>query len=110
MKIVNLTPHEITIITSEGGKVVLPPSGVVARVGTSDVACESVIFDGIEISVKDVRYTDVEGLPDREAGTVFIVSRLVLDRVKNDRLDVFAPGELIRDPAGKPVGCRGLSR
>jgi hypothetical protein len=27
-----------------------------------------------------------------------------------EREDIFAPGELVRDPDGRVIGCRGLAR
>lgn len=47
------------------------------------------------------------GLPEPEAGTVLIASAMVADAVR--RPDVMSPGELVRNEAGQPIGCKGLT-
>ena len=105
VQIVNLTPHAINIKRQDGSFLVVPPSGQLARCAENRAVVESPI-EGVVVTVPT--YGDVEGLPDPQDGTVYIVSALVLSRVQ-DRTDVFAPGALIRDADGKPVGCDGLS-
>lgn len=99
----NLTPHAVRIQTS-AGVVEVPASGTIARVGTKRIPMPEV--EGIPV-VK-TEFGEVEGLPAPEAGTIFIVSALVLSRVS--RGDVFAPGELIRDAGGNVIACKGLSQ
>ena len=100
MSFVNLTPHEITIIGAE--TIVVPPSGTVARV--SSVSVPSMPRDGVECTV--FVFGGVQGLPEPAAGVTFIVSGMVLDAC--NRSDLAAPGVLVRDDAGQPIGCRGL--
>ena len=59
--------------------------------------------------VYKTEYGDIEGLPPESAGTVYLVSRLVLDALQGTRSDVFAPGQAVRDETGKVIGCRGFS-
>ena len=100
---VNLTPHQLVIHTG-GKKLTLPPSGDVARVGVS-YTDHSVVDD---VPVYKAVYGDVTGLPAPQKGVNYIVSGMVLSQV--DRPDVFAPGDLIRDDQGKPIGCNGLKK
>lgn len=100
---VNLTPHSLNIIGTNGDVVTVPPSGSVARVSTQRVAGPQV--DGID--TYRVTFGQVEGLPEPVPGTILIVSGMVAARVCRD--DVFAPGELVRDSAGQPTGCKGLT-
>jgi hypothetical protein len=102
---VNLTPHTITLC-SDGGQPLLSiePSGDVARV----TAARTVIGAVEGGTVSRVEFGPVEGLPDPQEGTIFIVSLLVLNRCAG-RDDVFSPGELLRDEAGRPIGCIGLT-
>lgn len=124
MSIVNLTPHAITFVSDNGNVVlVVPPSGQVARVTASTVvagyATESVSgsvtlleesLDGdLCIPVTETVYGDVEGLPDPESGTIYVVSSLVAQRCKG-REDVFIPNESVRDSEGRIVGCKSLGR
>lgn len=105
---VNLTQHVITLLQGENDTIWgrIPTSGTVARVPTTSEPMDPV--QGI--SCTRTRFGAVEGVPPREEGTVYIVSRLVLEAAKDFRDDVYAPGELVRDPAGQVIGCRGLSR
>jgi hypothetical protein len=104
MKIINLTPHDLTIVTPAGNRT-LPKSGSVARVETVRAAGPEV--DGIPTSVTS--FGPVTGLPEPTPDTIYVVSGMVAARF-GDRADVFAPGELVRDDGGNVIGCRGLSR
>ena len=48
MGLVNLTPHEITIFTDEG-RIVLPPSGTVARCETKREMIGVLNVDGVTV-------------------------------------------------------------
>ena len=111
MRLVNLTPHAITIIGDDGA-VTVPPSGTVARVASETCVIDQIVVDGITISVDTASWMwfgPVLGLPDPEPDTLYIVSRSVLS-AKPDRADLVTPGELVRDAQGTIVGCRGLSK
>jgi hypothetical protein len=105
MRIVNLTPHGLNVVDRNGNIVVIPPSGAVARVASSDVPAWRIddTFDVVKTS-----FGDVDGLPDRTHDTVFVVSRIVKSAV-TDRDDVVCPGPLLRDADGNVVGCKGFS-
>lgn len=106
MSFVNLTPHEISIIT-EGGTIKVPPSGQVARVATIRAVGPEV--GGIPTTLTS--FGEVEGLPLPVEGETFIVSALVQGHPSiRARPDVFSPGELVRSAEGQPIGCRGLTR
>lgn len=101
---VNLTPHKINIHT-DSETVVVSPSGQVARVETKSERIGEI--DGIEIF--STTYGDVIDLPDPSEGVNYIVSGMVAQQVPW-RVDVYSPGDLIRNEQGQPVGCRGLKR
>lgn len=103
--IVNLTPHTINIHTGGGPVVSIQPSGLIARVETKEM--EDGEVEGIPV-VRS-RFGSPIGIPSPEPGVFFIVSRILLDACRG-RNDLLAPGPLIRDSEGRPVGCRGLSR
>jgi ethanolamine ammonia-lyase small subunit len=104
VKIVNLTPHAVSIVKADGTTFTIPASGEVARV--EQTRKEAGEIAGIKITVSE--FGEVIGLPDPEPNTVYVVSGMVLASTDN-RWDVFAPGELIRDNEGKVIGCNGLS-
>ena len=108
MNIINLTPHTLNILNSDGfGGVDVPPCGTVARVATSRVQTGEV--RGTPLF--ETRFGEVTGLPAASEDAILVVSGLVAAHPSvRDRADVFSPGELVRDEGGKPIGCRGLSR
>ena len=100
---INLTPHHLHI-HGRPHITVIAPSGVVARVATTDTDA------GMVAGIPTVRTElgAVTGLPAMQEGTIYIVSGMVAAAAR--RADVFSPGALVRDGNGRPVGCRGLRR
>jgi len=79
MKYINLTPHDIRL--NDG--TVFKASGKIARVSTTYSE-----FDQNKIS--KIVFGEIEGLPESEENTIFIVSGLVAQAVKN-RTDIVSP-------------------
>lgn len=98
--IVNLTPHTINEVTTGAS---IPPSGRVVRVKATTTKvgshCGYPIFKST--------FSEVEGLPEEEEGTMFIVSTLVMNACPA-RADLLSPGNLVRNEHGQPVGCVGF--
>ena len=105
MKILNLTPHTITLVLADETKEI-QPYGTIARVSTQTVI-EGYIDNLIPIT-KTV-FGEVENLPEPEEGTIYIVSSLVAQRCSH-RKDVFIPNESVRDEQGRIIGCKSLGR
>ena len=105
-KLVNLTPHAINFVHDDGTPLVtVEPCGTIAR-----VSCKTVtIGNEGEIPITTNEYGEVEGLPEPETDTIFIVSALVAGRVPT-REDVFIPNEAVRNEKGQIVGCKSLGR
>jgi hypothetical protein len=107
---INLTPHEINLYTEEGVKTF--PSAGYARVATTEQFRES--LGGAPVYA--VEYGDIEGLPEPQDDTVFVVSLMVLQALGGTRPDVVAPNTgptqngAVRDPDGKIVGIRSFSQ
>lgn len=103
-KIVNLTPHAIHI-TNEAGEIrTIEPSGVVARVSVTSKKFG--VFDGVDIYKNE--YGEVENLPAPDCNTMYIVSSLVASACKH-RYDLVVPNDIIRDEAGRIIGCKSLA-
>lgn len=105
MKFINLTPHEINIYSGEELIKTVPASGKVARREQ---------WEGIFITIDGITITKqffgaVQGVPDREEGVAYIVSRIVADAL-TFREDLYIPGPMVRDDNGKVIGCQGLSQ
>ena len=98
---VNLTPHEIVVVRDDK-KIVIPPSGKVARVKVLQRVVGEV--DGILV-VKTV-FGEIEGLPESKIGVVYIASTIVAQAA--GRADVLAPDttDAIRDEKGQIVAVK----
>jgi hypothetical protein len=103
-KLINLTPHTLNVIAADGSTVDIQPSGDVARVSSISIIVDN--FNGINVSRQS--FGKVMGLPDAQDGVIYIVSRMVKDRVP-DRNDVMVPGAPVRDSEGRIIGASGLS-
>ena len=106
VEVVNLTPHPLQIERTDGTVASIPATGQVARLAVAREARNAVKTMVGEFAVFAPQLGEIEGLPDPQAGKIYVVSALVADAAK--RQDVFSPGELLRDTDGKIVGARGL--
>jgi hypothetical protein len=107
VRIVNLTPHELSIFNNPEGTgtpVRIPPSGTVARVRVAD----SPVDLPVDVPCFRTRLEGLEDLPPPEDGTLYVTSLVVRGAVP-ERKDVASPGKLIRNDSGQPVGCHGLA-
>jgi len=115
-KLINLTPHAI-VIAADGNvetALTIPPSGMVARVSSSqkDTGAISVVTDNETTSVVLAIRTwgEVLDLPAPADNTIYIVSALVAGQV-SDRSDVYAPDtgkDALRNDKGHIVAVRRL--
>ena len=109
MKLVNLTPHSITIWDGDEVVVDVEPSGSMARCTEDRRPGDPITVDGHEIPINSVGFGEVVGLPDPVPGVGYVVSRAVAETVPG-REDVFYPDIPVRDEQGRIVGCRALAR
>ena len=101
-QLVNLTPHDITIVTPDG-EVTIPASGTVARVTFDEVVIDS--FSGVPVVTR--KLAAVDGIPE---DVPVLVSSMVLDAVPG-RPNTFAPDtgkSAIRNAAGQVVAVTRL--
>lgn len=104
-KLINMTPHAITIVKKDGEKIMeIPASGKTIRLKTST---ESAGFAIEDIPVTKTTFGEPEGLPDFEDGTFFIVSQLIKNAFPT-RNDLLVPAEVVRNAEGNIVGCTSL--
>ncbi len=106
MTVVNLTPHPVVVQLESGEVITFQASGQVARVNLTQVPSGDV--NGIPV-VKTT-YGTVDGLPDPQPGTVFIVSGMVMSALRGTRQDVIQPDTgpdgVIRDVTGRIVAVK----
>lgn len=104
----NLTPHAVRIMFSDGTERVYASDGL-ARVGYESVVVDQI--DGVE--VVRITYGTVEGLPEPDGETYYIVSQLTAAAARqNGRSvdDLLLTADLVRDDQGRIVGCRQFAR
>jgi hypothetical protein len=103
MKLINLTPHALTV----EGLGTIPTSGNIARVSVAQRDMGTRGGVRLRQSVKGM----VEGIPAPAEGVTYIVSGMVLDALAGSRLgDVVAPdtgADAIRK-SGQIVAVRGF--
>lgn len=119
MKFVNLTEHTINVVGKNATAV--EPSGKSLRVsqemtpvhpaevgGDDTVEFYRAKYGPLEMIDNATKQVVSKELPPATDDTVYIVSGQCLDALKGVRADFAAPGQLIRDENGQPVGCKGL--
>jgi hypothetical protein len=109
MRLVNLTPHAVTLIAPSGEQVVVQPSGVVARVAERMEPLGEIMVEGIPVPVVKRAFGEVENLPEPEPGVLYVVSALVAEAAwRMGRADVVGLADFVRDEQGRIVGARAL--
>lgn len=104
MRIINLTPHAVTLVTANGDEVVIPPEENPVRIPTTTAPAGEV--NGIP--VVEERLGDADSvLPAPQPGVVYVVSRPVAERA--NRPDLLVPTQVERVD-GRPVRARALAR
>ena len=100
VKIVNLTPHEVTVFLDED-KRVFKTSGKVARLPSKTIKVGW--LKGIPLTNTSFFKSEID-LPPQKRDTYYIVSRMVLN-AKPNRKDLLVPSGIIRNAKGKITGC-----
>lgn len=108
-KIINLTPHSINVIGDDNSvAITIEASGNVARCSQTIDIVDTISVNNIAIPVSSSSYGEVVDLPASQDGVCYIVSRLVMSACPN-RQDLLVPNDLVRDEAGRVIGCRSLA-
>lgn len=103
----NLTNHPLDIITSNGDKITIPPSGYVARSNSARRSHGEI--NGIPIC--NIVYGKIR-MPEEQPHIGLIVSAIVANELLRNgacRHDLYSPDQVIRDTrTGAVLGCKGL--
>ena len=107
--IINLTPHDVNVVGNDNSvAITIPASGNVARCSQTIDIIDSITLDSVDIPISSSSYGEVVDLPAPKPGYYYIVSRLVMSACP-DRQDLLVPNDLVRDEAGRVIGCRSLA-
>ena len=108
-KIINLTPHSINVIGDDNSvAITIEASRNVARCSQTIDIVDTINVNNVAIPVSSSSYGEVVDLPAPQDDTYYIVSRLVMSDCPN-RQDLLVPNDLVRDEAGRVIGCRSLA-
>ena len=109
IKLVNKTPHPVTLVLEDGARISLEPVLPTPRVSSSSVKTASyTITDGEGTEHVITREAPTFGeIAEPEEGVIYVVSMLVAARAKG-RTDLVSPGRQLRNEAGQVIGCAGL--
>jgi len=102
-KILNFTPHPITIVDGENKVTRTIESSGLIRLAAKTVSSGTI--DNVPVT-KTV-FGEPEGLPNFVEGTFIIVSQLVKSALPS-RSDLLVPAEVVRDKEGNIIGCKSL--
>ncbi len=103
--LVNLTPHSITFFAENGDAIMeLPGCPNPPRVSTIRENYGQVKG----IPVNKVTLGQIQGLPDPQPNTGYIVSRIIAEAVC--RSDLYIPDMTVRDDQGRIIGCQALAQ
>ena len=103
MKIENYTPHNINIL--KNNEIAVYPS-----LGNARCTCQKEYLYSIDgIEVYKMVYGDVEGLPKPMDNTIYIVSKIVKEALK-DRDDLLIVNEVVKDENNQILYCKSLSK
>lgn len=112
--LLNYTPHPINLHTGLG--VATIESLGEARASELTVDTITIGWDQYgdcgmsqDVPLSSKKYGAVSGLPEPREGVLYIVSTLIQQALPN-RVDLVSPDQIIRDPAGRVIGCKGFYR
>ena len=99
----NLTPHVINLHLPDGSVLAYEVGGKAPRV--TEVPTPVGTIGGMPLVQST--FGPVVDLPEFVPGEFLIVSAMVANAAV-DRADLVSPGDLVRDAAGRIIGCRAL--
>lgn len=127
MKLINLTPHDINIITTpviqdtitnhyflapniEPEITVIKSSGIARCKQVDNYEGSLVLDNGYAVPIHSLSFKEITGLPKPEKDTRYIVSAIVLNAAKAaGRTDCMAVTYTVYDDQGHIIGCAAFS-
>ena len=107
--VANLTAHTLRVYDGETVIAEWPTTEPIARREEQRQPLPALHTSQGDVPVVGTTYGSVVDLPEPVEGTVYVVSRVLAEAVR-ERTDVFFPAEEVRDSDGRIVGCRSFGR
>ncbi len=108
MEIINMTPHEVNLVSSNGEVFQLFESQGIARAVQSRVEVGSIVVLGNVVAINSNTFGELTGLPDEQEGVFYIVSALAA-KAAPSRKDLLLVDDTVRDESNRIVGCRAFA-
>jgi hypothetical protein len=107
--LVNLTPHDVTLVGSDGATVTLASCGRALVTFTPDTTLAEITVSGVTVPLMETAPgSEVTGIPLPAEGITYVVSRLAYD-ASRDRDDLCIPHLVVRDTDGQPTAAHALA-
>jgi hypothetical protein len=113
---VNMTPHDINLLTTEGEEITTFPSEGKIRLDKSSVTVGLFSIEGQTVELLRSSFVapighlkpHPNGIPEPVEGTMFIVSALVANAYP-ERTDFVMVENTVRDDNGRIIGCTAFA-
>lgn len=109
MRVVNLTPHEVTVLDDDDVVIKTYPSEGLARARQTNVLVGC--LDGTP--VVRTEFGEVTGLPEPAEGKVYVVSIITANAAKahgRTTDDLLVTSSSVYNDQGRVIGCRAFAR
>lgn len=110
MKIVNLTPHDVRLLDTDGKQIAVYPSAGIARATSSREVVDTLDIDGVPVKVHATTFGQVEGLPEQQNSGVYYIVSAITARAAIGRNDLLLTDDTVRDAEGRIIGCRAFAK
>ena len=108
MKIINCTPHDITIVRTDGSFITtIPKSGIVPRLKEIVTDAGNISIEEFIVPIRNKEFRECEGLPEKKDNTFLIVPALIASALL--RSDLLVPNT-IRNEKGQIIGCDSFAQ
>jgi hypothetical protein len=108
--LVNLTPHDVTLVGPDGAMVTLASCGRALVTFTPDTPSGEITIGDVTVPlVETAPGSEVTGIPLPAEGIMYIVSRLVYD-ASQTRDDLCIPHRVMRGASGQPTAAHALAQ
>lgn len=109
-RLVNLMRYDLNVFDTNGLHTTLPPSGEVIGVRENTIMTVTDFVNVGHIPVATIE-SELDRIPDAVDGIAYVVPMRVLLAMHErgyDTTDIYAPNMLVKDDAGRIIGCRRL--